>query len=97
MIGPTTAAGVTPPKPDPHAALRKVSQQLEAVFLNQLLQSMRATVPQDGIAPASQGEQMFTAMMDEHVAQAAAERSRGGLSEALYRQLSRMLPAETPK
>ncbi|MGH7741976.1 MAG: rod-binding protein [Candidatus Eiseniibacteriota bacterium] len=38
---------------------------------------------------------MFASMLDEKLADAASERMDHGISEALYRQLSRRLP-ETP-
>jgi flagellar protein FlgJ len=68
--------------------LRQAAQQLEAVFLNQLFAAMRASVPDGGLVPRTEGETMFTAMLDERMAQATAERLHRGLGEALYRQLS---------
>jgi peptidoglycan hydrolase FlgJ len=90
-IGPVTGA-----KPaDAHAQLREASRALEAVFLTQLLQAMRESIPDGGVTERSAGEQMFTTMLDEKIAQAGAGRNGRGISEALYRQLSRLLPPET--
>lgn len=61
------------------------------MFLNQLFQAMRASVPDSGLIESSPGQEMFTAMMDEHLAREAAHRIDSKLSEALYRQLSRHL------
>jgi flagellar protein FlgJ len=73
------------------AKLRQASHQLEGIFLGQLFQAMRQTVPQaDG--DASEAQQMFTSMLDDQLAAKAAERLQRGLGEALYRQLSRQLP-----
>jgi len=58
----------------------------------QLFQAMRATVPDSG--DAGGGQAMFTSMLDDELAARAADRMHRGLGEALYRQLSRRLPAE---
>ena len=88
-------AGLTEaPRPDAHAQLRRTAQQLEGVFLNQLFQAMRASVPQDENGDAVPGRQLFTSLLDERLADVAAERMKGGLGEALYRQLVKRLPPE---
>jgi Rod binding domain-containing protein len=56
---------------------------------------MRESIPEGGVTERSAGEQMFTSMLDEKIAQAGASRDGRGISEALYRQLSRLLPPET--
>ncbi len=90
--------GVPPlgtPKPDQRAQLKKASQDLEAVFYGQLLQSMRETVPDSGgMMEKSQGEQMFTSMLDDQISRLASGRSEHGLAESLYRQMSRNLAPE---
>jgi Rod binding domain-containing protein len=62
------------------------------VFLNQLFQAMRATVPHEGIVEESGGQDLFDSMLDQKLSEVSAERSTRGLGEALYRQLSRHLP-----
>jgi Rod binding domain-containing protein len=78
----------------PHARLRKAAHDLEGVFVAELFKAMRATVPEDGIIGPAQGQELFQGMMDDRVAELYAGRSRSGLGEALYRQLSRRLPDE---
>lgn len=78
----------------PHARLRKAAQDLEGVFVAELFKAMRATVPQDGIMGEAPGQDLFQSMMDDRVADLYAGRSKSGLGEALYRQLSRRLPEE---
>ena len=89
-ISGSAASGMSVPRND-HAQLRKLAKDLESVFLNQLFQAMRASVPDSGLIESSSGQDMFTAMMDEHLAREAAYRLDSKLSEALYRQLSRHL------
>lgn len=80
---------------DPHVELRRLAHRLESVFLNQLFQAMRASVPKDGGGGA--GGEMFQAMLDERVAEVATERMRSPVGEALYRQLARRLDAADPE
>ncbi len=51
----------------PTAALQKVAQQFEAVFVNMMLKSMRDATPQDGETDNEQTK-MFTGMLDEQYA-----------------------------
>jgi Rod binding domain-containing protein len=88
-VGP--GAAPAPTVVEQHAALRKVAHQLEGVFLAQLFQAMRQTVPQESGFDGGSGESMFQSMQDDLVASKAAERSMNGLGESLYRQLSRHL------
>ncbi len=94
MTIPSGLTGIAAPPRDPGQQLRRMADELEAVFLNQLFQVMRASVP-EGEA-ANPGEQMFTAMLDEKMASEAARRAQRGLGEAVFRQLSRRLPPADP-
>ncbi|HMS03598.1 MAG TPA: rod-binding protein [Gemmatimonadaceae bacterium] len=74
------------------ARLQQAVQNLEGVFVQQLYKAMRESVPQDeGIVSGGTGEEMFTALMDQHLAAETPRHWERGLSEALYRQLSRHL------
>ena len=84
------------PRADARTQVRALSHQLEGVFLAQLFQAMRASVPQeDGLSQAP-GQEMFTQMLDERVAAEAANHMTRGLGDALYRQLAARLPASGP-
>ena len=74
--------------------LRKACADFEAVFMSQIFAQLRATVPHDGLLDGGAGEDMFTSMMDEHVAAAAAGRLEHGVGAALYRQLRLLLHPE---
>ena len=76
----------------PRAELRKLAQDLEGVFLAQLFQAMRASVPQGGVLAPAPGQEMFTQILDERVARDAAKRADHGLADAIVRQLARRLP-----
>jgi Rod binding domain-containing protein len=70
-----------------NAALREQAHALESVFLNQLFQAMRASVPraEDGEDGAAA---LFDSWLDERMAQVAAEHSTRGPGEAMLRQLA---------
>lgn len=69
------------------AKLLKVSRQLEGAFVQQMYKSMRESVQTGGMFDGGSGEEMFTGMMDEHVAADTPSKWQHGLSEAIYRQM----------
>jgi len=75
--------------------LREAAHQLEGVFLAQMFRAMRDAVPADTSAGGDSGREMFTSMLDDKLAETAADRMHNGLGDALYRQLSRRLTAAT--
>lgn len=84
-----TATNQTPSaKGDSDNKLRETAKQLEGLFVQQLFKVMRETVPQqDGIVSGGAGEDIFTGLMDEHLAAETPNQLGSGLAEALYRQL----------
>lgn len=69
--------------------LKQLAQQFESIFMNQLMKSMRETLPKDGLL-SSFSVDMYESMFDQEV---AGEMSKGkgmGLADVLYKQLSRM-------
>lgn len=97
MIDPIGLAATTPKATDSRdAKLKKAAQQLEGVFIQQLYKSMRDTVPQqEGIVSGGAGEEIFTGLLDQHLAAETPKHWETGLSDALYRQLRRGLPVDT--
>lgn len=77
------------------AKLRKAAKDLEGVFVQQLYKTMRDTVPQqEGIVSGGAGEDMFTGLMDQHLAAETPSHWNSGLSDAVYRQMRRGLAPE---
>jgi len=72
--------------------LRQATRALEGVFLSQLFQAMRATVPESGLLQASAGMDTFQSMFDEQIADVLAQNSKGSLGDLLYDQLRRRIP-----
>lgn len=90
----TSAAPASPAASKEEEKLRKASNDLEGLFVSQLFKAMRETVPKDdGIVSGGSGEEIFTGLMDEHLAAETPKHWGGGISEALYRQLRKGLPA----
>jgi flagellar protein FlgJ len=97
---PAREALTVPPRKTAAAEVRRLSHELEAVFLNQLFQAMRESVPKSGLIEKSSGTEMFESLLDQRLASEAAQRMDHGLGEQLYRQLSRRLApdsTEAPK
>jgi Rod binding domain-containing protein len=90
-VGGINAGGLNAAPTDSSVQLKRLADELESVFLNQLFQAMRQSVPDGGLGESSPGEEMFTAMLDEQLAKEAAFKWERGLGEELYRQLSRRL------
>ncbi len=86
------AALTAAPTPNRGDKLRGVAQQLEGVFVQELFKAMRETVPTGGgIVSGGTGEDVFTSLMDQHLAAETPKHWQRGLAEAVYRQLSRGL------
>jgi Rod binding domain-containing protein len=107
-VGPPGGAGAAPlgaagpfggSGPSDDARLRAAARQLTGVFAQQLFKAMRATVPQgEGAVDGGSGEEMFTGLLDEHLAGAGPAARPGAawaesLADAVYR---RMRPAAAP-
>lgn len=69
--------------------LMEACREFEAIFLNELLKSMRKTIPQGGLLEKSFGQDVFQSMLDTEYAKIMAQSRTTGLAEILYQQLSR--------
>jgi flagellar protein FlgJ len=84
VSGPRASSGTENPE------LYKAAQALESVFVQEMYKAMRTTVPTNPLLPESGGEEMFTGLLDEHLAADTPKQwERGGLSQAIYRHLLR--------
>ena len=72
--------------------LRMACQELEAMVLKQMLDTMRQSVPQDGLFSGGNAEKFFQSMQDDNMA-ACLDKSGGiGFGDVLYKQLLKSLP-----
>ena len=83
------------------AALKKVCEDFESIFVNMMFKSMRqasATEEDDGLVEKSFGRGIFEEMRDEELSKKVAEGGGMGIANVMYRQLKKYADqAETPE
>lgn len=67
--------------------LRHAAQQLEGAFVEQLFKAMRETVPEGGLMHGGGGEEIFSSLMDQHLAAEVPASWENGIGAAIVRQL----------
>ena len=72
---------------DDDAGLRKASNEFEAIFIQQMLKTMRKSSLESDFVKKSEGEKLFRSMLDEQYAIISAKSGRLGLGEMIYEQL----------
>lgn len=78
---------------DEGAAMRKVAEQFEAHFIQQMMQTMRAAIEKSDLVDSASAD-MFQDMMDKEVATQMASRSSVGLADMIMRQWEQRVAAE---
>ncbi|WP_338885241.1 flagellar assembly peptidoglycan hydrolase FlgJ [Xenorhabdus sp. TH1] len=71
---------------EPHQGLRQVAQQLEGVFVQMMLKSMRSSLPQDGILSSDQ-TRFYTSLYDQQIAQDLSQKGLG-FADMIVKQFS---------
>lgn len=69
------------------SAMRKASEEFEAVFLSQMLAPMFAGIKTDGPFGGGHAEEIFRSMLVEETGKTIARAGGIGLADAVYRQL----------
>lgn len=67
--------------------LREACQQMESLFIYQLMERMRATVPKNDLWGDNSGVQIFQGMLDEENSKNMSKAGGIGLAQMLYDQL----------
>lgn len=83
---------------NPQEGLKAAAQQFETLFLQQVLKSMRDTVPQDDMLSSDQSR-FYTGLLDQQLAQNMATSGKGiGFAKLIEQQLGAHLqkPGATP-
>lgn len=82
---------------DPQANLRPVARQVEGMFVQMMLKSMREALPKDGLF-SSDSTRMYTSMYDQQIAQQMTAGKGLGLAEMMVKQMSggQSEPTEAP-
>ena len=69
--------------PTGRTTTQKVTRELETVFLTQLLQTMRKTVPQSDFLPKSAERDVYDGMFDRTIAETIAKQDPLGFDRSL--------------
>ena len=78
---------------NPQEGLKAAAQQFEALFLQQVMKSMRDTVPQDGLLN-SDSSRFYTGLLDQQLAQNLSSSGKGiGFARLIEQQLGKNLSA----
>lgn len=67
--------------------VRGVAEEFVSVFMNQVMKSMRATVPENPAMHGDNGEKFFQEMLDTEQSKTLAKGSGYGLTELVYQSL----------
>jgi peptidoglycan hydrolase FlgJ len=68
--------------------LREATGEFESLFITQIMQAMRATVPESGLMGDGGGQRVFREMLDQELSRHIAHAGGLGIGEILYRQLT---------
>lgn len=68
-------------------AIRKVAREFEALMVNEMLKSMRATVQRDSLLGGRSSEDIYRSMLDQEYAAAIASQGGVGLAPLIEREL----------
>ena len=77
-------------KNDPR--LHAVCAEMESLFVNYLIQEMRATIDKSGFISGGRAEEIFTSMLDVELSRKISAAGGLGLSSILLEQLGRLAP-----
>ncbi|HZH06680.1 MAG TPA: flagellar assembly peptidoglycan hydrolase FlgJ [Lautropia sp.] len=72
---------------DPEGSVRKAAGQFEALFMTQLLKSMRAAIPKSGMFDGP-GSDLYSGMLDSQLTQAMSS-TPNGLADIIAKQMTR--------
>ena len=68
--------------------LREACNDFEAIFIKQMLKSMRQTIDKGGLMDGGFAQETYEDMLDDEYAKKIAGAARLGVADMLYRQLS---------
>ena len=71
-----------------NAKLKKACHDFEGIIMQQMLTSMRKSIPKDGLLKDGYAQEMYQSMYDESLAQEMSKGKGTGLADTLYHQLS---------
>lgn len=78
-------------------ALEKTCQEFESLFVSYMMQQMRQTIPEGGLISRSQGEKIYTGMLDNEIAKTVSHSQGMGLARVMYEQMAAIQDNESKK
>ena len=76
------------PSVDRSSELYKACLDFEAIFIKQMLNVMRKTVPKEGLLDGGMSEDIFEDMLYDEYAKKMAQTAQFGLAETMYLQIN---------
>ena len=70
-----------------NSALKKACSDMESLFIYYMLKEMRATIPKTGFMSGGKSEEIYTSMLDSHMAKELSKAGGIGLSSILLNQI----------
>ena len=77
--------------------LKKACQELESVFLHQMIKAMRQTVSNAGFPGGGPGHDLFQSLFDMEMSRTLAQKEGIGLGKAMYENFMRGQPSKGGK
>ena len=68
--------------------LRKACEEFEAIFVKQMLKSMKSTINKSGLLDGGFAEEIYDDMLYDEYAKKMTKTANFGIANSLYRQLS---------
>jgi flagellar protein FlgJ len=69
------------------AKLKKASEDFEALFINQLMQSMRRTVLKSKLLEDAPGKEVYQSLFDREISKKMAQKGALGVGKIIYRNV----------
>lgn len=70
------------------AKLKKATQDIEAIFIKDLLSAMRRTAPKQSLGGSSLGADMYQDLFDQAISEAGSRNGTLGVGATIYRQMA---------
>jgi flagellar protein FlgJ len=76
------------------AELRKAASGFEAIFVRQMLQSMRSTLSNGGMFGSGAMGEIYSDIMDNAISEKIADRGDFGLADIIYKQMVKSIESQ---
>jgi len=98
-IDPRTMLSASRPNLDPARQkersledLREYTREFEAIYINEMFKAMRKTIPDGGLVEKNMSTEIYVEAIDLELARSASAGRGTGLGEAMFQQLSHLVP-----